>query len=396
LIGVAGLVVAQEPPPSSTVTDAPPAAPQQAALNPAAAPKLEVEPPYWDFGDVWQGTPLSKEVVLKNTGEGELKIEHVRCNCGCTAAKPDRDVLKPGETARMTVTFNSLKKRGRVNQACTITSNDPSKPNYSFRVTGVVDKVYDLEPQEGLVFGTLTRDSAEERKAELVIKYTEPVKLELKSESDGPFDVSIKTIEEGKRYEITAKTRPPLPNGAVRKDIVLETGLDLVPTIRLQTYAYVQPKVAVTPDFLLVPIRLQRETERTIKVSYLAGEPIEITGFKSEPEGMITATLMDQPESTADTLFARKLIRVSLPAGDKIPADGAKLIIETSAKDPEFARLEVAVSNHSRTPRVGQAGSIRPAPRRPGAAAGDASGLTPSPPVKEADEPAPKPEPDEG
>lgn len=89
----------------------------------------------YDFGDMKQGDKKDHTFSLKNNGKSELIIRNVRSSCGCTAVAPSKNVIAPGESAPIKVTFDSRGKRGRQSKTVTVITNDPKNPTNVLRVS---------------------------------------------------------------------------------------------------------------------------------------------------------------------------------------------------------------------------------------------------------------------
>jgi uncharacterized cupredoxin-like copper-binding protein len=92
----------------------------------------------YDFGEVPRGDHVKYDFVVSNVGGDLLKIDDVRASCGCTAAKPEKDALAPGESTNINVDFNSTGRSGRQTKYITVKTNDPNNPEIQFKLTGVV------------------------------------------------------------------------------------------------------------------------------------------------------------------------------------------------------------------------------------------------------------------
>lgn len=101
-----------------------------------AQPKLVLKQNNFDFGDIKQGKTVEHTFVLSNGGEALLKITDVRASCGCTAAVPEKKELKPGESTKLVVKFNSTGRQGKQNKTVSISSNDPQNPKMVITFTG--------------------------------------------------------------------------------------------------------------------------------------------------------------------------------------------------------------------------------------------------------------------
>ncbi|HET6575903.1 MAG TPA: DUF1573 domain-containing protein [Fimbriiglobus sp.] len=75
--------------------------------TPPAGP-LTVAAPTADRGEVRTGPPLVQEFELTHRGPGTLTVSGVETGCGCLKPTLTREVLRPGETARLTLTVNTL------------------------------------------------------------------------------------------------------------------------------------------------------------------------------------------------------------------------------------------------------------------------------------------------
>jgi len=106
----------------------------------ANAPTVSIDDPEFQFGKLNQGEKVEHSFVLKNEGKSDLVIRKVKASCGCTAVKPDKEVIKPGETIAIKTTFNSAGKVGNQNKTVTIITNDPKNSKTILWVKGEVVK----------------------------------------------------------------------------------------------------------------------------------------------------------------------------------------------------------------------------------------------------------------
>ncbi|HZH71059.1 MAG TPA: DUF1573 domain-containing protein [Mariniphaga sp.] len=99
------------------------------------APVAKFSENSYDFGDLKQGDKKEHTFSLKNEGKSELIIRNVRSSCGCTAVTPSKNVIAPGESAPIKVTFDTRGKRGRQSKSITVITNDPKSPTNFLRVS---------------------------------------------------------------------------------------------------------------------------------------------------------------------------------------------------------------------------------------------------------------------
>jgi hypothetical protein len=82
-----------------------------------------------------QGEKKEHIFMLSNEGKSDLIIRNIRSSCGCTAVAPSKNVIAPGESAPVKVTFDSRGKRGRQSKSITVITNDPKSPTNVLRVS---------------------------------------------------------------------------------------------------------------------------------------------------------------------------------------------------------------------------------------------------------------------
>lgn len=104
----------------------------------AQAPRLKIENPVHDFGTIRQGESVTANFVITNNGKEELNIRQTRATCGCTASKPEKSTLKPGESSNIKVTFNSTGRSGEQSKTIFVFSNDPTNPTQKMMIKAVI------------------------------------------------------------------------------------------------------------------------------------------------------------------------------------------------------------------------------------------------------------------
>ena len=78
----------------------------------------------FDFGDIQEGQVVSHSFEIFNSGDEDLIINKVKASCGCTAAQPEKDILKSGESTKIKVKFNSSRRSGKQKKYVYVFSND--------------------------------------------------------------------------------------------------------------------------------------------------------------------------------------------------------------------------------------------------------------------------------
>lgn len=76
----------------------------------------------FDFGKIPQGKPVTHIFEFTNTGNTPFALDNVQASCGCTTPEWNKDVVAPGETAKITVGYNAANE-GPFSKPVTITYN---------------------------------------------------------------------------------------------------------------------------------------------------------------------------------------------------------------------------------------------------------------------------------
>ncbi len=99
----------------------------------------------YDWGQVAPGK-LTTTIELKNIGEGDLKISRVQPGCGCTAAPIDKDVLKPGDIGKISVTLDMTNREGDQHKIITVYSDDSTNAAKVINLKANVKPVIQFQP----------------------------------------------------------------------------------------------------------------------------------------------------------------------------------------------------------------------------------------------------------
>lgn len=89
------------------------------------APKVSFDKISHDFGNTKQGEILTTTFLIKNNGQDELNILKIKPSCGCTVADIDKKSIKNGQSAKLTIVFDTKAKDGVQDKHINIYTNDP-------------------------------------------------------------------------------------------------------------------------------------------------------------------------------------------------------------------------------------------------------------------------------
>ena len=119
--------------PAFVRADAPPASPA------AAAPRIVVEPPSFDFGTIKPGGVVQREFVVRNIGRTDLVLESIVSSCNCAAIlEGTEQTLKPGARTTMRVRLTAPAEAGKLHKSVLIKSNDPAQRTLEVKIEALV------------------------------------------------------------------------------------------------------------------------------------------------------------------------------------------------------------------------------------------------------------------
>jgi len=110
-----------------------------AACSGGGKAQIELEATRLDLGDVPNGQIATRDVVVRNTGDGVLVVDALSTSCGCTTATLEPMQIAPGERGVLHIAFDSgahgEKLTGPLVRQVFLTSNDPSQPEATLELS---------------------------------------------------------------------------------------------------------------------------------------------------------------------------------------------------------------------------------------------------------------------
>ncbi len=369
-------------------------APQQAVQQPAPAtaeekkqetpattatggkPKIVCDEPVFDFGERRNDEKVEHEFIIKNAGDGVLLIDRVKTTCGCTVAQPEKKELQPGESTKVKATLTLTGRQGPQTKDITVESNDPENPTFILTLKGVAVSPILVEPRTVNLGSSIAEDLVEEKvidiKANLPDLKFNILKVDM---TDLPqFTSEVKTIEEGKAYQVVLKQVEKIEPGTLSKKITIETdatlpgkdendpSLTALRKIMITVYGRFLGAVDVAPEVITVRINKENPQERTQQ--YLRIKEAKEKGLKILeviPPDDVQVELTER--APGDYLLLVK----NIPMNDSLK--GKEIVVKTSlAGKPEikipFKTIEIP-DFPGRPKNLSAPGGARPVPKIP-------------------------------
>ncbi len=196
-----------------------------------------------DFGSITHDDKPSHAFVFRNACEDTMRFTAVKASCSCTAAMPEDEVLAPGESTEIKVTFYPGRSmNGHIEKSVSVYVNDEARPRFLLRVAADIQSFFTTDPEK-VELGTISAGKEITRTVRFtnVSEETQEivaVQAVLSIENRGPdgndppmvepvtqsaFDPASFTLAPGATQEITVRFTPHAP-GRLLGSVVVYSG----------------------------------------------------------------------------------------------------------------------------------------------------------------------------
>ncbi|CAN5654091.1 hypothetical protein BH11BAC1_BH11BAC1_30330 [soil metagenome] len=94
----------------------------------------------YDYGRIKQGSKITHNFSLTNSGKRDLYIRKTKSSCGCLKTSATSDTIAAGMTGYITIEFDSYNKEGKDSRKMNVFLNDPEKPEVVLELKGEIEK----------------------------------------------------------------------------------------------------------------------------------------------------------------------------------------------------------------------------------------------------------------
>jgi hypothetical protein len=268
-------------------------------------PRIQFAEPSYDFGKVDSGQLVKFDFVFTNTGNAVLEVTNVHPACGCTATGNWDKKVEPGKTGRIPIQFNSFGYAGQVQKTVTVSCNDPVQTKVMLELKGTIWKPIEVKP--AYVMFNLAPDAQtnEVKVVKILNNLEEPVAIEEPVCTNATFRAALKTVREGKEYELSVTVVPPVGPGTASTPIVLKTSSSRTPTLTVTSYAVAQPALTISPvQLVLPPGPLTNELQRSVTIRNNTTNTIVLSEPSANAEGIKVLLREIQPGRLFSVLAA--------------------------------------------------------------------------------------------
>ncbi len=212
-----------------------------------------------DFGTVARGADTRTTIYVTNIYEEDVSIGNVGTTCGCTAASPDRTLLKTHEKAAIEVKMNTVKfmRRKDSNVDVTLTfhgAQGAATKTVRVPITAYIRSDVVITPEPGNAdFGTVEIGQGGERRLEVSYAGRDNWAITDVRVANNNIEANLtETYRSAGRvgYQLVVRLKNTALMGAIQDQITLVTNDEGSPEVPVLVFAKVEPDIVVSPATL--------------------------------------------------------------------------------------------------------------------------------------------------
>jgi hypothetical protein len=191
------------------------------------------------FPETFEGTDVSHDFIIRNTGTAPLIIDHIKTSCSCTTASYTESI-PPGGEGIVSVKLRTRGYGGKLAyQTAHVYTNDPANPLIPLSMTGPVETFVDIVPSLVRLNGPLGFVLKKQVRVLPGNKY--PFKIIGATAADGKnirFDIQEATFGERKGYALNIENTKT-DAGTYQDIITIKTDSDKKSQLEIRVFGSV-------------------------------------------------------------------------------------------------------------------------------------------------------------
>jgi hypothetical protein len=304
----------------------------QGPVSSGGIPKAEAIDPIYNFGTAPSGPPVNHVFKVRNAGTGTLTIDGVTTSCGCTAAKPTRNSLAPGEESDIAVTFDTISEKGPATRTITVVTNDPKQRQFELTLKGDLRAQVEAAPPF-VAFGIVKHGVEKTSRVTIadLVNDKELLQVGPTTNSSANIKVSQESRTDGKPGAmLTVTVLKSMPVGPFDDTIKVKTSR--APLI-IAVYGTVTGDLTVSPaqvSFGIVPHH--QSALRIVRLTNAGGQAINVLAVTSSNQSVTAAV---------EPIKAGKEYKVTLELRPNTPDGALRGAVAIRTDDPQETWVNV-------------------------------------------------------
>jgi len=313
-------------------------------LSASAAPRIQLDPMVLDLGKMQQNQVVEHDILVHNTGDEALEIYELSTTCPCTFPEIIDEVIEPGETGLIHLTFQSKTYQGDVHKVVEIYSNVPGESYHEIGIRVYVEAPVFVHPDDRkLDFGDVSNGSTPTSYASFLSDEDE-LEVEVLEINEALFDHEVLAAEDGndsaKRLAVTL--RADALSGPFREIIRVGSSAAGASEIDLEIIGRVESELMADParvNFRMVAPGSELSQDLEIRS---AGQAFTVTEASIDLAGLSVEILDAGPGNVAKLRIAGNALSKDSEAVTK-SRGRLKGKVRISTDHPAQGELEVIV-----------------------------------------------------
>lgn len=265
-------------------------------------PKVSIDAATFDWGSVSQGTKVTHDFVVKNSGDIDLVLQRIVPSCGCTATSTSADRIPAGGQASVHVEVDTSGFVGGKEKMVRLFTNDPQVPYSTLTMRGVIAPDVMVEPAR-LVFPELSRGAfTKPVAADFVVKVRpgSPVTIgEITTFSK--FISVVKQTGSDRERSIQVALDPKAPNGEIRDRIVVSLKGAAVSAITVPVIGSVKGDIQLKPATLSFGvIEGSAVISKRVRLENAGEKPVTLRAVETDSDALKARFEMVKPGKIFD------------------------------------------------------------------------------------------------
>ncbi|RMG33439.1 MAG: DUF1573 domain-containing protein [Planctomycetota bacterium] len=203
----------------------------------------------YDFGVVARGSDVKRRLKIRNVLSVPVHVASVRTTCGCSAGKPEKDWLQPGEESYVELTLDTRRFIRRKDSNLIVTFDQPAFAEVTIPLTAYIRTDVVLDPGS-FQLGTVPKGETVTRTMQILYAGRNDWKIvEVRSPRPWLQTELRETRRAGGRvdYQLTLTVTPEAPAGPVRETLILVTDDARAPHVPVLVEGTIEPPFTVSP-----------------------------------------------------------------------------------------------------------------------------------------------------
>jgi Protein of unknown function (DUF1573) len=215
---------------------------------PTERPRAVVVEPDYDFGTLEQGQLVTRSFTIRNEGTAPLTISRVDLSQPFMRSR-FRRVIPANSEGQITIEWDTTRFTGDLAAEAIVHLDDPAQRRLSLTIQGVVRSPIDVLPSPAVYFSVF-RDESAQQTISIVNNDQRPLRIgQLQGQSDR-FKADLRTLADGKRYEVAIKVPSGLPAGRYMDVLLVETDHPRRQQLKIGVNIFVKDNLYASPEFV--------------------------------------------------------------------------------------------------------------------------------------------------